>query len=206
MTGMRASAQKPEKTIMAGIRAGPMLFFGDIGSMGTGYHAAISGSYAFSEVLSLRLAFDYGVVSDSDEGTPNAARDYAYTTVIIEPEVTVMYEFFTQRGKGFTRKGMVKQWDKWTGLVFAGIAFPWYKVTPGRHLTPAIMDRERGIAPALSAGAALQYGLSAKWYVRLTFNPHFVLSDYLDGYTSPNSTSYDIYHRVSLGLYYYLGL
>lgn len=185
-----------------GITGGPVFFFGDIGSMGTGTHSGISVSYRWFENFSLQVSAAYAQFSDSDEGTQNSARDYAFTTTIIEPEISVIYTFFTQRGRGYTRKGLLKQWDKWSGFVFGGVAFPVFKVTPARHFTSDNMDRDHGVAPALSAGAALQYGINEHLYLRLTLNPHFIFSDYLDGYTSVNSSSYDIYHKVSVGIYY----
>lgn len=199
-------AQNQHRNIDIGLAGGPLLFFGDIGSMGNGYHIDFSAGISLGNNLSLSAGIVYGSFSDSDEGTPNSARDYAFETTTITPEVGITYTFFTQRGRGYTRKGLLKQWDKWSGQVFGYLAFPIYKVTPLRHLTPAILEKDHGVAPAISAGAALQYGISQRSFLRLMINPHYIFSDYLDGYTSENSSSNDIFHMVRIGYVYRMTL
>lgn len=202
---IQAQYPKPRhQNFTAGVGSGIILLFGDIGNMGKGDHFKLEGSSSVVQDWSVMISLIYGTVSDSDEGTLNAGRGFAYETTLLQPSVHAIYTFLREKGKGYTRKGLIRHLDRWRGDVMGGIAFPYFKVNPSGRFTPEDMTKQQGLAIAIPFGVAIQYGISEKLSVRGELMPQINFSDNLDGYASPYSKSNDFMYLISIALVYNL--
>ncbi len=202
---LQAQHPKPRHQVFTtGMGTGIIIFFGDIGNAGKGHNFKLEGSYSMVQDWSVRISLLYGTASDSDKGTPNAGRDFAYETILLQPSVQAIYTFMREKGKGYTKKGLLRNWDRWRGDVMGGVAFPYFKVNPGGHFTPEDMTKQQGLTIAVPFGVAMQYGISEKLSVRGEVMPQFFFSDNLDGYASPYSKSNDFMYLISITLVYNL--
>ena len=202
--GFLSSAQNKShySRISAGAGTGLTLLFGDIGNMGMGYNVHLEASYSLGN-WSVRASFLYGKVADNDEGTANAGRNYAYRTTLWQPSVQAPYTFYREKHKGFNKKGLAENWDRWRVDAIGGIAFPYRFVTPGNNFSPNDPSLLRGFSLSIPLGAGVQYGFSENMAVRVELMPQFNFSDYLDGYASPYSKANDFMYFVSCSFIYH---
>ena len=185
-----------------GAGGGLLLFFGDIGSMGSGYDLNLQVVQHIDNDWSVRLLVQYGKAADSDEGTPNAGRDYAYTSSLYRLSVQGAYLFYRKTERGYSKMGLLDYWNRWQAEVLAGPGVSGYQVAPGGRLTEAQISRPNGMAFILPMGVGVQYGISSYMSVRGELMPVFVFSDDLDGYSSPHSKSNDFMYNIFVSLIY----
>ncbi len=186
----------------AGAGGGLLMFFGDIGSMGTGYNATLEVTHAFGNEWGGRVRFLLAEASDSDEGTPNASRGYVFSTVMRGMALQGSYLFYRKVERGTTRQGLLRYWNRWQAELLGGPGILYYKVTPGGRLNEGNMTRTQGYAMYLPLGVGITYGLLSDLAVRGEISPVFLLSDSIDGYASPHSRSSDFMYSVSLSVIY----
>ncbi len=170
--------------------------------MGIGYNAHVTGTWSPKNNWSFRLSVLYGKVSDSDKGTTNASRNYAYSTTLWQPSVYALYTFFTEKHRGYNKKRMVGYWDRWRVDVIGGVALPHAGVIPGNNFVPADPSHLKGFYVAIPFGAGIQYGISENLALRGELTPQFMLSDYIDGFSSPYSEANDFIYMINLTLVY----
>ncbi len=181
--------------------SGIVLLFGDIGNMGIGNSYHLTGTYSLNK-WAFRISFMYGTVSDSDEGTVNANRNYAYHSTLWQPSVQAVYSFFIDKHRGFNKKKLVRYWDRWRVDVIGGFSFPYAVVAPGNSFSPTDPSTLKNISPAIPFGVGVQYGISKSLAVRGELMPQFVFSDYMDGFSSPYSQANDFMYLISVSIIY----
>jgi len=188
----------------AGGGGGLLLLFGDIGNMGTGYDLNLQIVQHLDNNWAARLLIQYGKASDSDEGTPNAGRDYAYSSSMYRISLQGSYLFYRKVMRGYTKMGLLHYWNRWQADILAGPGVIGYHVVPGGRLTEEVMTRSRGNAFIFPVGVGVQYGINSALAVRGELMPVFVFSDHLDGYASPHSRSNDFMYNLSVSVIYTL--
>ncbi len=179
---------------------GLLLLFGDIGNMGTGYDLNLQVVQYIDNSWAARLLIQYGQAHDSDEGTPNAGRDYAYSSSMYRISLQGSYLFFRKLMRGYSKMGLLRYWNRWQAELLAGPGVIGYHVTPGGHLTEEIMTRSHGTAFIFPVGMGVQYGINAGIAVRGELMPTFIFSDHLDGYASPHSKSNDFMYTLTVSV------
>lgn len=187
-----------------GAGGGLLLLFGDIGNMGTGYDLNLQIVQHINNNWSIRLLIQYGSASDSDEGTPNAGRDYAYTSSMYRLSVQGSYLFYRKVMRGYSGMGLLRYWNRWQAEVLAGPGVAGYHVVPGGRLTEEVMTRTHGTAFVLPVGVGVQYGINSVVALRGELMPVFVFSDHLDGYASPHSQSNDFMYSLTVSVIFTL--
>jgi hypothetical protein len=183
---------------------GFLLLFGDIGSMGTGYDLNLQVVQHLDNTWAMRLLIQLGNASDSDEGTPNAGRDFAYSSSVYRISVQGAYLFYRKVMRGYSKMGLLRYWNKWQAEVLAGPGVIGYHVTPGGRLTEELMTRSHGNGFILPVGVGVQYGINGSLAVRGELMPVFIFSDHVDGYASPHSDSNDFMYSISVSVIYSL--
>ena len=201
---------------------GAASYFGDIG--GTAHENNIYGirdldiarsrptavggmRYNQNRYLSLNVTAALGWLSGSDRGSRNESRDYVFNTVIFEPAGRI--EFFPVRdiliGSGIDRRGMVRNYTTISAYLFAGAGVAFYHVMPNQNLK----DRQNRSAiehgpltVVLPAGVGVKLGIRNFVDLGVEIGGRYAMNDYLDGFSSPSSTSNDIYYVTSVMLIY----
>ena len=183
---------------------GPGMFvaFTDIGNYNTGSGADLGLRYRFDSHFSFRANLVSGYLSGTDEGSKNDSRGITYHTLFIEP--TAQIEFFLFREKRrFDRRGNLVLKPFINPYAFAGIG--------GNYFYPSIKSGNPDIilpddysrfAPVISGGGGLIFTINKKWSCGVEMGGRFILTDYLDGYTSDASASRDMYYFANINLIY----
>jgi hypothetical protein len=195
------SLYQDHRTVV-GAGGGLLLLFGDIGNMGTGYDLNLQVIKHINNYWAVRLFIQYGTASDSDKGTPNDARNYAYKSSMYRISLQGSYLFYRKVTRGYSRMGLLRYWNRWQTEVLMGPGVIGYHVVPGGRLTEEIMTRTRGTAFIMPVGVAIQYGISCDLAVRGELMPTFIFADHIDGYASPHSESNDFMYNLSVSVIY----
>lgn len=222
---MAQSWRKSPWEVMLGF--GSSTFFGDIG--GTAYEnnwlglrdirlsnnrPSINGGlrYFFSNQLAGRVGLSVSMLSDTDIGSRNEARDLAFTTIIAEP--ALIGEFFILRYFGFgvprlNRRGLLKNFATLSAYVFTGLGGVLFFVSPNDKLKQ--LQGLRGIdhgffTVSLPLGAGIKVGIANNFDIGLEIGGRYSFSDYLEGYSSPFSKASDIYYLTHLSIIYRIPL
>jgi hypothetical protein len=180
---------------------GLIVAFTDIGTYNSGFAVDISLRYRFNRHFSFRANLVSGSISGTDEGSKNDSRGIIYHTLLTEP--TAQIEFFVFREKrGFDRRGFLVLKPVINPYAFAGTGgIYFYPSVEGGNPDMIPHDYSK-FAPVLNGGGGLILTINKKWSFGMEMGGHFILTDYLDGYTSEASTSRDMYYFANVNLIY----
>lgn len=175
---------------------------------------ALAGAIRFfhSRYLSYGASASMGWLSGSDSGGRNEQREYIFNTFIFEPAGRV--EFYPLRDmptgrRGINSRGMVRNYSTVSAYVFAGAGAVFYYPMPNDNLRQRQERsdiRHGSVTMVLPAGAGGKLGISRSVDLGLEIGGRYVMSDYLDGFTSPSAQANDIYYITTVSLVYRLGL
>jgi hypothetical protein len=182
---------------------GPGMFaaFTDIGTYNTGFGADLGLRYRFNRHFSFRANLVTGSISGTDEGSKNDSRGIIYHTLLTEP--TAQIEFFIFREKrGFDRRGYLVLKPVINPYIFAGTGGIYFYPSIEGGNPDRIPNDYSKLAPIINGGGGFIFILNKKWSCSIEMGGRFIISDYLDGYTSDASTSRDMYYFAHINVIY----
>ncbi len=181
---------------------GTTTIFGDIGALST--RAALSAGlrytiqYRVSVKGNLNLGWGYG----TDKGTDNESRGYTYNTFLVEPSVQAEFHFYRTKGTGYNRKGYRLEVPRFGIYGFIGLGAVFFEPIPGGELEEDYEDDFRKVALVFPGGVGLQVGIARRLMIGIELGGRYVRTDFIDGYTSDNSRSLDVYYVAMLNAAY----
>ena len=181
---------------------GTTAIFGDIGNMGIRPAASLGVRYTLKKSVSFKASLDFGFGYGNDEGSQNEARGYSYSTFLIEPSIHGEFFFFRSDGTGYTRKGFRLEVPRFSSYAFIGLGAAWFKPTPGDEFEQDFEDNFRNVALVFPGGIGIQVGVARKLMIGIEVGGRYARTDYIDGYTSDNSKSLDVYYFAVLNAAY----
>ncbi len=173
--------------------SGINLSYFDVGGGSPGLSVQGSGLIAFHP--SWRLGANIGLhrTSGTDEGTPDAARGYAFRSNLLEVSVKGVY---VVRFKRYPPKKWKRKLEP---RVFASVGILQVQTIPNRQLSANSNGSGLPIVPVFSGGLGLAYLLNDDLSLVLEGGSNISTSDFLEGYTDDtHSTSADIFHTLLL--------
>jgi hypothetical protein len=207
---------------------GPSMLFGDIGGFSktknilglrdisliqTRFNFNLNFKYRITQDINIRLSFTSGLLHASDARGSNDTRGYEAAISIFEPSILGEYYLiknraensylFSKGNSGFI-SGIIGSLDVYA---FAGAGGLRYNVKANDKLIARqVLD---GIQPAsftmvipAGAGASLAYSPNFSFGVEL--GARYTFTDLLDGFTSPTSSSNDLYDFFNFTIIYKL--
>ncbi|MCX6334870.1 MAG: hypothetical protein NT092_11305 [Bacteroidia bacterium] len=208
--------------IAAGI--GTTQFFGDIGGFSrnenilglkdiTFHHTRMNLSaamrYRILDDVSVRLNLALGYFHSTDARGSNQTRGFESNTIFFEPALIGEYYFIKNtgensytimRGKTGASKSFLSMLDFYG---FAGIGGLSYNVSPNELLKSEGL-KQHGFTAVIPAGVGVTLIYSGMINFGLELGGRYSFSDYLDGYTSQNLKSNDIYYFLNFTFTYKL--
>ncbi len=176
---------------------GMNLSYFDVGGGSPG--VSFQGSVLFDVHPSWRLGATMGFhrTNGTDEGTPNAGREYEYKSNLKELSVRVQY---VVQLNGNSRK---RQKRKLEPKAYLGVGILQVQAIHNRQLSAQENAGNFSIAPILSAGLALAYAIQNDLWLSFEGGSNISTSDFLEGYTNVmHSTSTDMFHTIMLKVVY----
>lgn len=184
------------------IGLGTTTIFGDIGGLSTRTALSLGTRYTIQNRISVRGSLNFGWGYGTDKGSRNDNRGYVYNTFLLEPSLQAEFHFFRSSRTGYNRKGYRLEVPRFGAYAFIGIGGVYFKPSPGGELEEDFEDDFPNVALVFPAGIGFQVGVARKLMIGLELGGRYARTDYIDGYTSDNSRSLDIYYVVLLNTAY----
>lgn len=201
-------------------------YFGDIGGSSSGNNLmgikdigfkalrpgiSLGGVYHFNQRLAIQGSANLGLIANTDAGSRNDARDYAFSTFITEVSATTVFYLIPESERNYfynimQLRGGLRHISKPISLyVFAGAGGLKYSVKAKNNLVDSdrFNDSET-FTVVLPFGVGIKYHLFPRTLFGVELGARYVLSDYIDGFSSAQSKFNDIYYTLNFKIYYKL--
>jgi len=187
-----------------------VLFIKDITFRSTRPSVYAGVRYRMKPNQSLKTSFIYGYSKTQDySGSRNENRGFTSVTQLLEISGNYEYYFLPEQRRlrsaaMFNRRGMINDYSSFGAYLFIGLGATLY--WPNLKIDePREGDQYKdnmGITASLPIGAGFKYIISDKWMLGYEIGYRLTLTDYLDGFISPYSSSPDSYWISSINLSY----
>lgn len=207
---------------------GPSMFFGDVGGYSktknilglrdisliqTRYNINASFKYRITQDVNIRLSMTGGRLHASDERGSNEKRDYVASISIFEPALIGEYyliknkaenSYLFSKGRQRFVRGILGSLDVYA---FTGVGGLIYNVKANdkliaRQVQDGIEPESFTMVIPVGVGSSLAY--SPNFSFGVEFGVRYTLSDKIDGFTSVNSSSNDLYDFFNFTIIYKL--
>jgi hypothetical protein len=201
---------------------GTTQFYGDIGGYSQGknllgikdfsfkqtrYNITTAVKYRILSDVSVRLNLALGSFHSTDVKGSNEARGFESVTSFFEPSILGEYYLIKNKGENSflqlkgSRKGFQALFPALDVYIFSGVGALSYKVKPNEKLAPVVTNTS-GFTPVIPAGIGVNMFYNSNFNFGVEISGRFTFSDNIDGYTSVNSKSNDLYHFLNLTFMY----
>jgi hypothetical protein len=205
---------------MVGI--GTTQFFGDVGGFTQGkniiglkdisflqtrFNFSAGLKYRILKDLNVRVNLAYGKLHASDKRGSNESRGFEAKTSIFEPSVIGEYYFIKSglgesylfsSGRGDYSGNLFSALDFYAFLGVGGVS---YNVDRNAKLKARGLQNG-GFAPVIPVGLGVALLLKSQYNLGIELGGRYAFSDYLDGYTSQQSRSNDVYYFLNVTFTY----
>lgn len=181
---------------------GTTTVFGDIGDWQIGPSVCTGVRYKFQKYWAVKANLIFGKGFGRDTLTRHNDRGYEFSTFMIEPSVQVEYYILFLKGERYNRKGLLLSLPAISMYGFVGLGGNFFNPTPGGEFEKDYKNDFAKLCVVIPLGAGVKYNINNNWSVGLEFGRRSTTTDYLDGYTSENSTANDVYFFGILSLSY----
>lgn len=172
--------------------------------------------YQISRPVQLKAVFTTGLITQSDEGSKNSIRNYAFSTIINELAIMGEYYLIPESEENYFYnimqvRGGIKQFRQpisvYLTFGFGGLL---YSVTPKGYLANpppgevSKFDPGSGIATFIPIGGGVKYAFIPKMSIGIEIIGRLTSTNTLDGYDSPYANYNDFYHSIHIKFNYKL--
>jgi hypothetical protein len=184
----------------------------DINLLTTRPALMVGARYKTTEVSAIKLNLITLMIGGSDKGGDNSYRKYHFNTFGLEHSLQYEYAIFKEDRRHTTymtynRNGLLSTYSNKGLYVFGGLGgISYYNIIkrdPGNY-TPTIDKTRDGFhyTGVLLGGLMGKYIYSNVYAFSVEVGVRYVLSDYLDGFTTSKSKSNDIYYYTNFSFIY----
>lgn len=207
---------------------GPTNYFGDIGGsadknnwfgikdislLGSRPSIYAAARYKIQENMAVKVNLDFIFLGGHDANSINSSRNYSFNTIGLEHSAQFEYSFFTEdRHKYsfalFNRRGMVNNFSKFNFYAYLGLGGLVYKpffspsTLPSKTSSYEFLNTSFQYTGIIPAGIGLKYIYNNYYSFNIEFGYRYVMTDYLDGFTTKYSKYNDIYYSTSFSVVY----
>jgi len=179
---------------------GPTFMLTDIGNVGYGANAEVSGKYRLHPRIALKFSLGGGLGMGSDAGTENESRGMSYYSYMAELTGQIEY-YILKEGRGAGRGGLMGYKPRVRPYIFAGggplLFFPTHTQDNAEEL-----PEFNPYTVIMVGGAGFLYRLNNDIFLGFQAGGRFSTTDFLDGFSPAASTSNDTYITTQLLLLY----
>ncbi len=201
---------------------GTTQFYGDIGGYSPGKNLLGIKDFSFSHTrynftgalkyrilndVSIRLNLSIGSFHSTDVKGSNEARGFESVTSFFEPAVLGEYYLIKNKGENSflqlkgSRHGLQALFPALDVYVFTGVGGLSYNAKPNNKLAPFVTNTS-GFTPVVPFGVGANMFYNSDFNFGVELSGRFTFSDNLDGYTSIQSKSNDLYHFLNFTFTY----
>jgi len=163
--------------------------------------------YKLNGAMSLKMDLLYGFIAAKDGGDL-ADRGYSFRTTIFEPSLKFEY-YLIPEGRSystaalFNRRGMVNSYSKLNIYLFGGVG--------GARTKPKGFDgledrtefqNSANFGVVFPVGLGVKLAVDALWSIGFEYGRRYTLTDRIDGFIPPTSSSNDMYEFATFSAIY----
>jgi len=167
----------------------------------------VGGIYREDARLYFQVSNSFGLFTQTDAGSRNDLRNFAFNTIANETSVQGLYFFIKEsdRSYSFSIKQALKNANQLFSMyAFVGMSSLYYKVTPLESLIDNSRFVDKNFTLAFPVGVGVKFTFTPSFSLGADLGRRWTLSDYLDGFTSDWSKHKDAYYILNLKLFYRL--
>ncbi len=161
------------------------------------------GNYRVKERIYINLNNTLGIITQTDKGSRNYLRDFAFNTIMDEFSLQGVY-FILKENRNYNylnirlRGGSKNVKRIFSVYTFAGIGGLYFKVKPKASLinSSQFVDN-KSLTLTLPVGLGLKVAYSSDLSYSIEFGGRYVLSDYIDGVSTQSSKHNDLYYILN---------
>ena len=180
----------------------------EFGSTRPNFNAGIR--YRLTERINIRGNFAYALLSASDKNSVNEARNYSFSTHLLELYGHVEYSITEEKPLSHhstmaIRSGLKRFGSRINVFAFAGLGGSFFRPIA----KDALVDSDRfvnnkNLALVIPLGLGVKYPYTNQLFIGFELGGRFTTSDYIDGFTSDYSEANDIYYFTQISVAYKL--
>ncbi|MHC1702667.1 MAG: DUF6089 family protein [Tenuifilaceae bacterium] len=169
----------------------------------------IGGIFRANDRIYLRANYSVGLITQSDKGSINEGRNFAFTSFVNEVSLQAMFFIKAESDKNYyysvmqLRGGLNKLNKPLSVYVFFGMGSTFFSVTPKESFVGSSrFSSDESFSLAIPAGVGVKFAFSSTISFGAELGGRYLLSDYIDGFTSVNSKYNDVYYMMNLNVIY----
>ena len=167
----------------------------------------IGGIYRYDEKWYFQVSNSFGFFTQTDKGSRNDSRGFAFSTIANETSVQGLYFFIKESDRSYSfsfrhsLKGMNQMFSMYA---LAGFGSIYYKVSPNQTLSTSGRFVNKHLSLAFPIGVGAKFTFTPSFSFGVELGRRWTLTDYLDGFTSSYSKHKDAYYILNFKLFYRL--
>jgi hypothetical protein len=169
--------------------------------------------YRISKPFQIKAYFASGFLAQSDYGSRNEARNFAFSTFTNELSVLAEFYIIPESDDNYfysimqIRGGLRHFRQPWALYVFGGAGALQFLVSPRESLVGSsrFID-DKSFSFVIPVGLGAKYAVMPRISLGMEFGVKYAFTDFLDGFTSPSSQHNDIFYSFVLKLNYKLNV
>jgi hypothetical protein len=169
---------------------------------------AVGGIYRYNDRWYFQASNTLGFLAQTDKGSRNAARNFAFSTVIDELSVQAMYFFIREDDKSYSFSILnASSWHRkmnqplsFYGL--AGVGGIFFHVSPKNSFIGSDRFVRKSASLSIPIGVGGKFSLTPEYAFAMELIARYTFSDYLDGLNPPTSKFKDIYYQINFKFIY----
>jgi hypothetical protein len=165
--------------------------------------------YKILQDQAIKISVIIGWLSATDKGSKNEKRGFSFNSYISEQSIVYEYSFLKEDVKRtsyalFSRRGMMNNYSKFNGYIFAGVGGLLYKPVFSGHPTPKVdfINTTPGYTAVIPGGIGFKMIYNNYYAIGIEFGARYSFSRYLDGFTSKYSKANDLYYFGEFSIVY----
>lgn len=167
--------------------------------------------YRLTERFYAQGTLTLGLFGNTDKGSRNEARNYAFSTFGTELAAVAQFYIIPESDQNYfysimqVRGGLRKINKPFSLYLFAGGGGCFYRVKPLNNLVGSDrFDDSQHTAVVVPFGLGFKYQIFSRMLVGAELGGRYLLSDYLDGFSPEPSKYNDFYYVFNFKIYYRL--
>jgi opacity protein-like surface antigen len=170
----------------------------------------IGFSYRLEERLYVHATNSFGIFSQTDQGSRNSVRNFAFSSMADELSVQGVFYLIKERNVYYysimARRGGLRKLNQPLSLyTFVGVGGLFFKVIPKDNLDGSSrFIGNKHVSASFPVGLGLKFAYNQNISFGMELGARLTLTDYLDGLTSQYSKHNDIYYILNFKLIYRL--
>jgi len=165
--------------------------------------------YRLEEKIYLKADFSLGYLASTDKYSVNSARGHSFSSFANEVSLRGIFFIIPESNQNYyysvmqLRGGLKKLNQPFSLYAFLGVGSLFFNVSPNQSLlVDSRFTKDQSFAMIFPVGVGVKFAFIPRISFGAELGARYVLSDYIDGFTTKNSKFNDVYYQFNFKVYY----